>query len=236
MDKARLVLYDERENRVVGVGDSVSPEVLERLLKDVKGSEQIKAKFKIEVHFGQDRSISALKPSTGALLVWESGKRFHGGGDDMMYWCGYEDCDTPFTSDNFAIYSVVCPSCMRESFLDGQSKSQHLLKARRQGASVESFKAMPVVTNTRLFKSTPPKIAELIEKVWRKLGCNADIYLKYHPSDIRYKSLERSASSIDELRRARELRGLHIYPLARILKDTQAGADPRRRFLAFITA
>lgn len=221
---------------VSGVGKSVTPEVLDRVLADLKPDDTIKARYKIEIQFGQDRSMSSLKPSVGVMLCWESGKRFHGGGDDLMYWCGYPDCDTPMSTENFTDYFAVCPTCHREQFLDGPDKLQHIEDARKRGINTGSLEQLPVVSDTKFFRLPPPKIAEVIEKVWIKLGFNADIYLKYHPSDIRYRSSEMTTKTYDELKKVRRMRGLHIYPLARILKDTAAGADPRRRFLAFITA
>lgn len=207
-----------------------------RKLESELSNLEIKAKYKVEIQFGKNRSISALKPSTGVLLIWESGRRFHGGGDQQMYWCGYDDCAMPMSTDNFAQFSVVCPHCKRESFLDQNSKKFHLNEVRKTGGDVQSFRRMPIVYSEKFFKLTPAKIAELIERVWRSLGCNADIYLKYHPSDIRYQALHMTSKSIDQMEKARHLRGLHIYTLARILRDTSAGAEVRRRFLAFITA
>jgi hypothetical protein len=40
----------------------------------------------------------------------------------------------------------------------------------------------------------------------------------------------------EEIRKARKNRGLHIYPLKNIIKDTGNGAQLYERILAFITA
>lgn len=210
--------------------------VIGKKLLDEIQSEKIKARYKIEIQFGAGRSISALKPSIGVLLMWESGKRFHGGGDQIMYWCGYKDCECPISTDYFANFSVACPACNRESFLDHDSKAYHVKEVKKSGGNVESFKRMPIVFSERYFRLPPVKLAGLIENTWRRLGCNADIYLKFHPTDIRYRTMMETAKDIDNMERARRLRGLSIYPLANILKDTAAGAEVRRRFLSFITA
>ena len=44
-----------------------------------------KADYKIQIWFKSDRSLT--KPVAYTLSFWESGKRLHGGGDEMMYIC-----------------------------------------------------------------------------------------------------------------------------------------------------
>jgi hypothetical protein len=224
------------DGRVENLGSPEEQEKMARKIQAALKSEEIKAKYKVELQFGKNRSISTLKPSVGVMLIWESGKRFHGGGDQQMYWCGFDDCQFPMSTDNFGFYHVVCPTCNRENFLDKPSKDDHILEARRMGKNTASFKGMPIVFGERYFNLTPPKIADLIEKVWRRLGCNADIYIKYHPSDIRYRAMFETAKTQDDLEKARRLRGLLIYPLARILKDTSTGAEARKQFLKLVTA
>ena len=67
---------------------------------------------------------------------------------------------------------------------------------------------------------------------------DADIYLKYHPTDIRYKAaleLARNRGG-EELAKARKRRGLHIYPLRNIINDTKHGSDLYKRIRIFINA
>jgi hypothetical protein len=197
----------------------------------------IVARYKIEIIFNKDRSMSSLKPSVGMMLAWESGKHYHGGGDDQMYWCGYDDCNKLMSTDNFAMFSAVCPHCRRESFLDPDSKTFHVREVRKRGDNPAELAKMPIIVGQKVFKMTPPKLAELIYKVWMELGSNADIYLKYHPSDIRYSVADDKGAKIsDRLTQGRATRGKLIYPLKNILKDTAAGADVQKRFLAMITA
>jgi hypothetical protein len=206
---------------------------------------ELRAKYKIEVHFGKDRSISPLKASVGAILIWESGRRFHGGGDEKMYWCGYtavhgfsadQSCGKPIKSSLFGYHHVVCPHCQRECFLGHDSKKKHIEVARKGGKDVAGLKRMPVIMGEQLFRLPPQKLAAELEKQWRWLDCDADIYCKYHPSDIRYRALEENVKTPDQLERARRLRGLMIYPLKNILKDTLGGASVQNRFLALVTA
>lgn len=200
------------------------------LESSIKNHDDVKARYKIEVQFGKDRSISALKPSSGVVMMWESGKFYHGGGDDKMYWCGYADCERPIRSSAFGIYHLVCPHCGRECFLDATSKSDHVRK-------MPDLEKLPCVFDARFFRLAPRKLAELLSRIWYQLDCNADVYLKYHPSDIRYNVVhDPDTIAIPTLDKARMKRGSMIYPLKNILKDTSAGADIVGRLLAMVTA
>lgn len=197
----------------------------------------LKAKYKIEVMFSKHRSSLAHKPSPLMLTIWESGKKYHGGGDQKMYWCGYDDCDMPLSSDHFAAYHCVCPSCNRELFLDDQSKAQHRAYLKREGKNPSDMDRIPVIAGEKLANLIPSKLAELLEKTWRRLEGDADIYLKYSPFEIRYDPVhEPDSKVIDLLDKARIQRQPVIYPLKNIMKDIHAGADLRKRFLAMITS
>jgi hypothetical protein len=192
------------------------------------------AQYKIEVHFGKDRSTHA--PCTGALLIWESGRRLHGGGDEKMYWCGWKDCGKPIKTENFAHMHVVCPSCQKESFLDEVTKEQHIRYMKKEGRDPRDIEILPIVVGERFFKMSPPNIASLLVKTFEELQRNADVYLKFHPLDIRYIGKDETTADINKLIKARERREPLIYPLRRIIKDVTAGADLHARFLAMITA
>ena len=211
-------------------------ETLDTFLEKKAEESKEKARYKIEVMFSKHRSTLAHKPSPCMLLIWESGKRFHGGGDQKMYWCGYKDCDRPLSSDNFAYMHVVCPHCNRELWLDPESRDNHIKAARKQGADVAGLMRMPFVVGERLANLTPPKLAELIEVTWRKLNGDADVYLKYSPYEIRYDVLHETSRDIDNLDKVRVQRQPVIYTLKNIMKDISAGADIRKRFLAMITS
>jgi hypothetical protein len=76
------------------------------------------------------------------------------------------------------------------------------------------------------------KLAEVLASYWRRLDGNADIYLKFDQTDIRYRMVERELGP----RKAKELRGLAIYPLKNILSDTAGGTELENRIFAFLTA
>ena len=195
---------------------------------------QHRAKYKIEIHFGKDRSTHGLCP--GAVLIWESGRRLHGGGDEKMYWCGYPDCKKPMSTDNFAYMHVVCPVCQREQFLDPYSKAAHIKQMKKDRKSPEDIARLPMVVGELFFKLPPPKIADLLASVFNDLQRNADIYLKFHPLDIRYAGKIETTSDINRLELGRIKRDPLIYPLKRIVQDLVAGADLQARILAMITA
>jgi hypothetical protein len=224
----------------VDFGPDVSAELKDRIACEVtrkKLLEEAKAKYKIEIHFGPDRSQNPLKPSAGLICIWESGKKFHGGGDDQMFWCGYDDCQHPFSSDNLALMHVVCPKCRREQFTDHITKQEHIDVLSRERRESRGIEKLPCMSSEKLFRLPPTKIATLLEKTFRALDSNADIYLKYHPKDIRIdKENPGSAESINKLVIARLRKQPVIYPLANILKDTTAGASLHGRLLAMVVA
>jgi hypothetical protein len=233
MDPVEELLRDSARISQVG-----STRVGGRIIADLEGdNKEAKATYKIEIRFGPDRSNLETKPSAGALLIWESGKKLHGGGDDQMFWCGYSDCDKPISSSNFALYHVVCPWCKRTNFTDENTKAghiQHLQDERRASPGIEK---LPCVADSRFFRLPPSKLAQLLVKTFRSLGSDADIYLKYHPKEIRLDKTELAkASTLNKLYTARMAKKPLVYPLKNILKDTAAGADVYQRFLAMLRA
>lgn len=186
-----------------------------------------KADYKIQIWFRSDRSMR--HPIAYTLSFWESGKRLHGGGDEMMYLCrrhveapkiapfevafskkehlGPKGCDGFIPGGLLSAGIVVCPNCHT------RHDTTHI------GDSI--FYRQPV-----------QKVAETLAYWWRKMDCNADIYAKYRPDDPRTMMMSQNYCP----RTAREKKGLTIYPLPNILKDTMNGASVESRFKAFITA
>jgi hypothetical protein len=222
----------------------------ERILKALHvpppGDAQVhRASFKIEVHWGKDRTVSG--PNTGAILIWESGRRFHGGGDDKMYWCGYvpsagftgaDACGLPIRTEFFSQFHVVCPHCQRECFLDPATRQQFLATKGLARGKQETMAAMPMVFGEKMFKATPKRVSEELATVFRQLGSDADVYMKFHPSDIRCRSIEGDAKKVEAYRKARRERndGLLIYSYKRLMRDLAAGATLESRFLAMCVA
>jgi hypothetical protein len=172
-------------------------------------SGEVRAKYKIEVTFVEGRTVKG--PNRLGIQIWESGKRFHGGGDELMFWCKDnrkgEDggCWSPIPSDCIRGGVGICPACKR-------------------AVNAE------LLTNMRLGYVTSQNLAKELVLMFRQLGSNCDIYVKYHKTDIHYIAMEREKGPDV----ARRLKGMHIYPLKNIIVDTSNGADLEKRFYAFI--
>ncbi len=196
----------------------------------------LKAQYKLEIHFGPDRSSLHHKLMAALVTIWESGKRLHGGGDEKMYWCGYDDCGKPFSTDYFGYMHAVCPKCQRELHLDPQSRQDHLDYLAREGLQPNGMDKLPIVVGEKLMKQTPPNIAGFLTKAWHDLDGDADIYLKFHPKDMRFDKKNFGHEVIDRISTARTKREPVIYTMSRILADTSAGKDLKSCILAMITA
>lgn len=180
---------------------------------------EARAKYKIEVTFAGPDPLHGYKgrttqgPNRLGITLWESGKHFHGGGDELMYWCKDnregEDggCWSPISGDNITGEIAYCPHCKR-------TVSAELL------------------TNMKIGNVSTQQLSKDCEKLFRQLGSNADLYLKYHKSDVHYIAMERAKGP--EV--AARLKGMHIYPLRNIITDTAFGADLTKRFYAFLTS
>jgi hypothetical protein len=174
------------------------------------------ARYKVELFFAHTRA--AHGPSAGAISLWESGAELHGGGDAKIYLCpgrslGVSECDAVIPDRANAYGFLACPSCKKVWRADQ-------------------------VHGEILAKLAPSGWAELLVRMFQKLGCTADIVLKYPREDLRAASAKEQARQRmgEHLARARAARVTACYPLARILADTQSGGDLYARFLAFLRA
>lgn len=203
----------------------------DRDIKKILEEDHVRAGYKIEITFGPSRS--ALKEYHALVSVWESGKFFHGGGDANMYYC--LDCRL-LRGDGSAPKLLL-------AILDGKEKKDVYgcgfpvpNAAMGGGVAFCPHCQKPINSNNLTgqlpFYGTSQDLARFVARYFRVLKDNADIYCKYHPTDIRYKAME-EAKGLDL---ARRLRGMFIYPLYRILSDTAAGATLESRFRAFFNA
>lgn len=174
------------------------------------------AKYKIEILFG--RGFSPSKPSHGGVSFWESGSKFHGGGDTILHFCPgkdlkVSDCDAFIPDASHGYGFLICPKC-HQTWQGEQVGGQILARLTAQGW------------------------AQLVLKYFLRLEMRADIYVKYHPDDIRSAAaIEQAKQHMgDILMGARKSRRPRIYPLKNIIKDTSAGASLESRFLAFLRA
>lgn len=139
-----------------------------------------------------------------------------------MYMCKNklklsEGCGKLFTSDLVTGPYAVCPACHKTLFADNCVRSLVFKDERNEGGTD--------------FRVETRKLADLLAKYWYKLDGNADVYLKFDRTDIRYQMMEKEYGT----KRARELKGLAIYPLKNILGDTSNGASLADRIYKFLT-
>jgi len=190
----------------------------------------IRAGYKIEVFFGPDRS--ALKEYYAFISLMESGKFFHGGGDANAYFC----LDCRVINPNSAVKLLT-------AILDGKERhdvygcGHPIINAAMGGgmACCPNCKRMmqtDYLTGQLPFHGTTQDLSKFVARYFDILKHNADIYCKYHWTDIRYKSMEQGKG----LDTARRLRGMFIYPLARIISDSAGGASVESRLRAFFDA
>lgn len=183
-------------------------QALDTLLK-----EQVRAKYKIEVQFGKGRAAHGSKHFPGAISIYLSGTKFNGGGDEKLYICPMDRCHGIIDPKHRNGTQLLCTKC-------------------------NQFHNENTVVGELLYRLTPQNWAYAILHHFINLDHNADIYLKYHPTDVRYQTMMELARAQggEQIAKARKNRGLHIYPLKNIITDTKNGADLYKRILAFITA
>jgi hypothetical protein len=190
----------------------------------------IRAGYKIEVFFGPDRS--AMKDYYAFISLMESGKFLHGGGDANMYYC----LDCRAISPDSAVPLLM-------AILDGKEKPDRfgcghpIINAAMGGgiACCPNCKRMvqtDFLTGQLPFHGTTQDLATFVSRYFDVLKHNADIYCKYHWTDLRYKAMEQAKG----LEVARRLRGMFIYPLGRLLADAAGGASVESRLRAFFNA
>jgi hypothetical protein len=179
------------------------------------------AKYKLEITFGKNRTSRGLA-FTGLMHYWLSGAKLHGGGDCTVW---------------------ECPRC--ENIIHPHEEGKDVFKDKKGNAVIKDVRIcsgcggkwlLKDVVEFRHFKLTEQNWAHAILKGFRRLNLDADIYMTYHPEDIRYKtSLELARNrGGEEIAKAVSRAGLHIYPLKNIIIDTRNGAglyDQIRRFI-----
>lgn len=196
------------------------------------------AAYKIDVIFSRKRSSLPHIPNMCVVTIWESGRHFHGGGDQKMFWCGYPDCQMPISSDLFLSAHCVCPKCNRENFRDPLARQQHVEYLDRENQPRNGIERLPCISGEKFAKLTPPNLALLLYKTWHQLDGDADIRLIYSSQELRFDPLHDGIKTkvIDRLDKARRCREPVIYTVAAIRKDLAAGADLVKRLIALVTA
>jgi len=225
----------DRENSGEDTTVIMSGEELEKLERQMKAlenilHEKVRAKYKLEVHFGKGRTgrgIRSAQPFPGVISVWLSGSKFHGGGDEKIFEC--PGCDALIFPHQITQRTVVQKI--------GGRDVEEFMSVSYCGECAKIWKSEQTI-GERFYKLTEQDWAYAILHALRRLGMDADIYAKYSREDVRYKAAMEMARNRggEELAKAHKLRGLFIYPLANIIQDTKHGSDLYGRIRAFINA
>jgi len=194
------------------------------------------AKFKIEVMFGRGRTTQG--PNAYAIRVFESGRALSGEGDVQIPFCSEVDAGHPSVGkypprpkDKKAGCGYPIPdSCIRYATIMARDGSGAFSTRVAHCPHCQGDIPAELAATEIYARTTTDHLAEKLAEIWRQLQGNADIYLKFSAGDIRYQACERKYGG----EKARQLRGLHIYDLPRILKDTGAGSSLVERFKAFL--
>lgn len=224
----RQAKIKDLEDRGLYTPDQLSEEELSIVQEKMKKlhallHSDVRAKYKLEVQFGKNRSNKA--PFAGVITFWLSGTKFHGGGDEKIYECPRKDCRAwIFPQQIDQVTEIV----------DGVPT----MSSKSLCGECGSLWPSEVTIGERFCKLTTQNWANALLRVFQRMEFDADLYLKYSREDIRYKAALEMARDLggEELAKAHRRRGLHIYPLKNLIKDTKHGANLLGRIRAFIEA
>jgi hypothetical protein len=206
-------------------------------------SKDLVAGHKIQVLY-QSESRTPMGPNLCTVTLWMSGSRLGGGGDEKLYTCDLRDADIltgPMQGDLPTKKRTDCPP-------------PHLPRSAEQARAFGCGRVLPAgsvsggiaycphcgkhwpnsrfLTGEYVYKLPTNILAERLEQWWHRLEGDADLYIKYHERDIRYREMATRLGSA----KARKHRGLLAYPLARLLRDTAAGKSVARAFFDCLSA
>jgi hypothetical protein len=197
-------------------------EKLSKLFTDLNdgGETGLKARFKLEVAFSEHRSLH--RPFTGIITAWTNGGFLHGGGDEVVYFCGQQiakegggsrTCATPLALHFVGKRVAVCPTCKRPS------KPEDLVGQVIAKLPMQSW-------------------VNLLVKMFYALECNADIRMGTLHGDLRLANEIESVKERqgEDFNKVRGQRAWIAYPLKNIVTDTSAGASLASRIRSFLYA
>ena len=204
----------------------------DREIATILEADSLRAAYKIEVLFGPRRTVQG--PNVCLVQLWESGKHFHGGGDALMYVC--LDGRKLKSSATAAIYTGLVKDPSQFEWVGGCGKAipgQNIRGGMALCPSCQRASNARFAAHLLPFSGvTSRKLAEVLEVIFVQLNGNADIYCKYFRDDIRYQAMQRTYGE----EKARRHKGMHIYPLERIVQDTANGSSVQNQIFKFLTA
>lgn len=192
--------------------------------------QKLKAKYKIQIWFKSDRSTKG--PIAFSLSAWQSGKRLHGGGDEMMFMCRRHHDAPPVKQADLKFrtpeHKMEPTSRGCGLFIPGDRNINDYIACPHCGTSHYSEHIGDAV----FYRLPAEQAAKVLEQWYHKLEDCADIYAKYSPNDPRTLMMAQNKDFVT----ARQKKGLTIYPWKNILQDTSNGSSLQNRFKAFILA
>lgn len=210
-------VYDMTKNAEDVVLDEKVMGELEQLYTEaLEYEDPLKAKFKLEIIFTEDRSTH--HPFGGFIMAWTNGGYAHGGGDEAVYFCPVDvgdnkTCNNPIELKFISRKVVLCTKC------------RNLIDPKELCGQVFA-------------RLTLQNWADLVHRMYDTLGGNADIRLGALQGDLRRAALDsgdggKLSEALDKVRGDRHWA---IYTMKSVIKDTSAGADLRTRIRSFLSA
>lgn len=190
---------------------------------------KLKADYKIQIWFRANRTLWGLNDYT--LSFWESGKRLHGGGDELMRVCKrHAGAPKPRHIETLAMPKKDAAEKGGCGLLiPGGS----IVRGLVQCPHCQLMHDPEHITTGIYYRTTMTDAADILATWWRKLDGRASLYAKYSPVDPRYLAM----ASEHSFNMAQEKKGLTVYTLERILQDTTVtGRTLESAFKAFVTA
>jgi hypothetical protein len=181
---------------------------------------QRKGKYKLELMFGSSYRSGQAYP--GAVSLWLSGSKLHGGGDEKIY---------------------CCPRCLKE-FRSQILPTEALIPPAAQGyghgvcGKCATTWQGDDLRGEIFARLTTQGWTELIYRWLRTLQFNSDIYMKRPRLDLRVAADLEQARQLggEKLSAVRKKLEVVIYPLAHLLHDTAGGSSFPARIRAFLEA
>lgn len=199
---------------------------LEQEGEKIKAEMAERASHKIQILFTSDRKA---ENASYTISFWESGKRLHGGGDEMMFICRRRATAKkvrPVEVIGRASKALTERGC--DAIIPGHLAEQGVIVCPECHTRHETDQ----IGDSVFYRTTMREAARVLAYWWDKLKGDADINVKYSPSDPRVQLMVQTVGVAE----ARRLRGLTVYPLKRIIKDVSTGASVESRFYSLLTA
>jgi hypothetical protein len=189
------------------------------------------AGYKIEVNFGPKRTTAG--PNIFSLSVWESAGALNGGGDALCYFCLEKDRGLLEEADDVEPASGQIKK--GEGGCGGIIPDRNMRGGMGKCPACNGMVNLANATTHILGKLPTTRLAEKVAKLFRQLNEDADIYVVYHPTDMR-SVMTAQAVNPQQADAPRAKRALTIYPLKNIIKDTLNGSSIESRFEALFRA